>query len=77
MAELVFFFKLNYFYFLQLFARLITGKLFDKTGLYNDGRRDTYNKHVYATRDKIINFVLEIFMVQEWSPFRGQHRQYL
>ena len=38
---------------MQLFARLITGKLFDKTGLYNDGRRDTYNKHVYATRDKI------------------------
>ena len=46
-------FNLIYFYFIQLFARLITGKLFDKTGLYNDGRRDTYNKHVYATRDKI------------------------
>ena len=43
-------FNLIYFYFIQLIARLIT---FDKTGLYNDGRRDTYNKHVYATRDKI------------------------
>ena len=54
-------FNLIYFYFIQLIARLIT---FDKTGLYNDGRRDTYNKHVYATRDKIYNIIVSLSIVR-------------